>query len=532
MSEKRSQSDAYLAARNHWASKKPKVDDEKKIPQPKAGSSNDPIEIGDDSEEEPTGKPVPLKSAVRLLQDRSHELHDGTASAEANKEALTLLDLIGMPDLSKTYQFNFAVDLDVFLTHLHRDAVRRRAKIVFVTGSDVVQNSDDAEFVKKAFDIEEVKANLPYRFGSHHSKMMVNFFQDNTVEFVIMTCNFNKIDFAGLTQMCWRSGRLSRKKDTSNSTVLGDRFLQDMTQYLRSYNKVTISQLIDDIKLYDYLNIDIEILLSSPGIYNLNQGPQQGYGKFLQLLKRNDLLLGDSDANHNVLAQVSSIASSFKVQKGQHASVFTHLICPLMFSKTNRFSSIGPSENSARNHQTQYNYTPNIVYPTLDEVADSNLGYMSGVAIHFNNTNARLNANYLQNIKPYLCKWNSSSKNSKTGRENVMPHTKIYACDNADNWSSLRWALVGSHNLSKQAWGEPLANNEYRICSYELSIFVHQKENRKLIPVYASDSLQNDTHNIPIRLPFTLPPRRYLAQDRPWSASTASSRRDRFGNTN
>ncbi|KAK7684869.1 hypothetical protein QCA50_012118 [Cerrena zonata] len=495
MSEKRSQSDAHLAARNHWASKKPKVDDEKKIPQPKAGSSNDPIEIGDDSEEEAHWEAGSIEVSCRLLQDRSHELHGGTASAEANKEALALLDLIGMPDLSKTYQFNFAVDLDVFLTHLHRDAVRRRAKIVFVTGSDVVQNSDDAEFVKKAFDIEEVKANLPFRFGSHHSKMM-------------------------------------QKKDTSSSTILGDRFLQDMTEYLRSYNKVTISQLIDDIKLYDYLSIDIEILLSSPGIYNLSQGPQQGYGKFLQLLKRNDLLLGDSDANHNVLAQVSSIASSFKVQKGQHASVFTHLICPLMFSKTNRFSSLGPSENSARNHQTQYNYTPNIVYPTLDEVADSNLGYMSGVAIHFNNNNARLNANYLQNIKPYLCKWNSSSKNSKTGRENVMPHTKIYACDNADNWSSLRWALVGSHNLSKQAWGEPLANNEYRICSYELSIFVHQKENRKLIPVYASDSLQNDTHNIPIRLPFTLPPRRYLAQDRPWSASTASSRRDRFGNTN
>lgn len=177
---------------------------------------------------------------------------------------------------------------------------------------------------------------------------------------------------------------------------------------------------------------------------------------------------------------------------------------------------VPPGRQGSLGHQKFHNYTPHIIYPTRSEVTSNRLGPAAGLAIHFNHTRNKTAASqYHQNIKPYLCKWNPG--NDVTGRETTPPHVKLYMSDNGDNWRSLKWVFLGSHNLSKQAWGGGKGFGgwydieEYEVSSWELGVLVTREGG--LHPVYKSDfSLEPG----PVRLPFELPPTKY-GDEEPWS---------------
>lgn len=490
-------SHAALAAAAHWA-KRSKGNGETK-------GNGESIEAAIVVEDEPVETELSEKDTsnpshgVWLLYNPSVE------DTRANEGTVKIEDLVGSADLQETFQFNFNVEVDFFLQYLHPDA--RTRPVTFVTGSQILNNPPA--------NIKEVVADLPRRFASHHSKMMVNFYPD-LVEVVIMTCNLTPLDFAGLTQMCWRSGRLNKGKTSG----YGSRMHRSLRQYLMRYHKTAISRLAQRLDEYDFSSVSVELLASVPSRNTPGSDEVYGYARLHQLLGRNDLHLGvdDADSTHNVVAQVTSIASPYVHKNQLPASVFSHLLCPTMFSSV---SNLAPGGQSFRQHQVKYNYKPHLVFPTLDDVTSSTFGLALGSAVHFKYTGlAPAQSQYQQNIQPYLYRWNLGP----TGREAVTPHTKIYACDNADNWRTLRWVLVGSHNLSKQAWGGRLVGGKYDVDSYELSVFVRGP----LTPRFGPTTNPNE-----IRLPFRLPPTRYVDSDTPWSLDAAeqSGAVDRWGNT-
>lgn len=453
------------------------------------------------------------RSRIRLLCD----LSEVNGNDEKNVDAVSLGNLIGTHDLMETYQFNFSVQLPLFLSFLHKDFVKDYRKIVFITGGSIFESPQERNHVRGKFNVSEAVAPLPNRFASHHTKMMVNFFENGDAEIVIMTCNLTLLDICGLTQALWRSGRL--KKGTT-STTSGKRFRFDLLRYLSRYGLSVTKNLMTPLEKIDFSSVDVELVASAPGVYDvessLDSSEAYGYAKLRQVLKRNGLLIYDTEKKHNILSQVTSIAYPYTSQKGNTSSVFSHLLCPLMFKNWQR--DLSPGALSFENHQQAFNYVPHIVFPTKKDIGGSSLGYLSGAAVHFKYENSVVHkAQYQQNVKKYLCKWSTSG--NITGREHLTPHVKYYACDNGDNWQLLRWVLVGSHNLSKQAWGYPKPKTEGRkmeVSSYELGVLILQGKG-KLVPCYKADTLESGGVQ-PVRFPFVVPPVPYEKDDLPWSA--------------
>lgn len=493
------------------------------------------VEVLSDSDEEPENL-QPRKtesngprSEIRLLANKTHDLSQRIESKDLNTDTIVLEELIGLPDLTETVQFNFSVDLELFVNFLHPRFIKERRPITFITGGLLLAPIPKDHALRTKFNIKEFVAPLPNRFATHHSKFMVNSFADGTVEIVISTFNITLIDFGGLTQACWRSGRLHLGKTKGKS---GKRFKKDFTRYLRQYKNDKAEELAEKLLAYNFSHIDVELVVSVPGRFkhtDIPKGEVYGYGKLRQVLERNDLLLEEEESSrHNILAQVTSLAYPYKTQKGKTASVFTHLLCPLFFKGWE--GSLEPGAHSAENHREEHNYSPQIIFPTVGEIAKSNYGYASGLAIHFKYTETSIHkAQYEENIKPFLHRWGNSE--DVTGRELLTPHVKYYACDNGDDWKSLKWALIGSHNLSKQAWGYPISHRpgEYEVGSYEMSILIPRKE-KPLVPTYKRDTLE-DSHVQPVRFPFMVPPTKYHKHDQPWSATlNCGTRKDIWGN--
>lgn len=471
------------------------------------------------------------KSAIRLFYLPSSDLHDDMlhSSIEDNKDTVTFNELVGTKDLEETFQFNFSIDVPLFVSYLHPEFVRQKRKITLITGSQQL-NSFDAESKKMlaVFNLHEVVADVTDRFGSHHTKMMINFFEDQTCEVVIMTCNITKLDIGGLSQMCWRSGRLP--KGTTNANCMGTLFQRDLNNYLLRYKKQTTNRLAKKMSQFDFSTVNVELVASTPGYFDLNdvcnKSEVYGYGKLQQVLKRNGLLIQDTSQHHSILAQVSSIAYPLVSERFNTSSIFTHLLCPLVFNSN--FKVLPPGKESAYKHQESHKYTPSIIFPTAGEISRANVGFGAGLSIHFNYTRSHAHINqYKQNIQPYLKKW--GSKEDLAGRNDIPPHVKLYACDDGNGWKTLKWVLLCSHNLSKQAWGAPISKDgkKYKVASYELGILVPGTS--ELSPCYKRDSSPNLEN--PIRLPFALPPEPYGVSEQPWSPQlNFGSLEDRFGN--
>lgn len=443
-------------------------------------------------------------SPLRLLTNPSIPNTDHYSNTDTFKLSL----LIHAEDLQETFQFNFLVDLDLFLLLLHPSFVVNKRPITFITGNKLLDPLlPDTDVIRSQYNIREVVADT-MRFGSHHTKMMVNFYTDNTVEVVVMTCNITTVDIASLSQMLWTSGRLPKGPGSRDL-----RFRQDLKQYLRSYKSPVLVALANRLDDFDFLSVEVELVASVPGIYSVHSA-SYGYVKLNEILRRNSLIVSDTSKHYSITSQVSSLAYPYRSAKGRMSSILTHLIFPLVFGS----SELDPGADSCKQHQTEHNYSANIVYPTVKEVAGGFSGFSLGQALHFNYTKSpKHEHSYHQCIKPYLCRW-APSVSLKTGRERLPPHTKLLVCDNGDNYQSLRFVVMGSHNSSKQAWGAPKGPGKYEISSYELSILVKPPKNGALVPVYGSDrSSRTEAGIVPIRLPFALPPTRYSNSDKPWS---------------
>ncbi|KAK6455187.1 putative tyrosyl-DNA phosphodiesterase [Scheffersomyces xylosifermentans] len=545
MSAPRKRSEAFLRASQHWANSKKLRPNPEQTEKASIKENEPDVEILSSDEEnapikESEGK-IRRCSPIRLLHNPSYEDEE---EQKVNRDTIMLSNLIGTKDLHETFQFNFSVDLPMFLNYFHPEFSRQKKKITFITGSTLLDPQlPETELIKKNFNISELTADIPKRFGTHHTKMMVNFFDDDTLEIVIMTFNLRKIDFVGLTQALWRSGRLPRQKPDSKKMVMGARFKRDLKNYIKKYNKQALIDLAERIELFDFSSVKVELMASAPGKYDLSNLDDEteiyGYGKLYQILKRNNSLVDNSKAEklYNFLAQVTSISYPIKVEKYNTASIFTHLLAPLVFCPNkDEFKILSPGSTSTKKHQQDNYYFPQLVYPTVKEVAGSNVGFGAGQAVHLKYASTIAHKNqYKQNIEPYLRKWNSSKEPLETGRESVVPHCKYFACDNGDNWSTIKWILMGSHNLSKQAWGAPapkdLSSSVYEVSSYELGVVVIPEKGLRMVPSYGTDFIEEE-NTLPIRLPFKLPSSKYSEGDRPWSSwMSYGDLEDRFGET-
>ena len=171
-----------------------------------------------------------------------------------------------------------------------------------------------------------------------------------------------------------------------------------------------------------------------------------------------------------------------------------------------------------------------LVWPTGEDIGSSVEGYVGGGSV----------PGYLKNLekpflKPLFCKWSSSTSKNPIFKSQNVPHIKTYYQLNDDD--SFAWFLVGSHNLSKPAWGQEI-NGQYgmtfKVCAWELGVFLcpelysnQNEESFRMVPV--DGTRKERPGDIFIPLPYHYHPQHYGKFDELWSWEKRYAKPDRFG---
>lgn len=477
-------------------------------------------------------------SRIRLISNPSYCDEFGVYG---DKDTVSLSDMVGSKDLVQTYQFNMLIDFD----YLSRFVTSNDCSFTLVTKYDDDHvHVKDRSWENNSIRIVDVSAKLP-KYGTHHTKMMVNFYRDKTCRIILHTMNLTEADHKIQTQMCWMSPQLTMHTDVNdwfdfnqpNISLVNDTglaFKRDFIAYLLTYENSDINKLIDQVAKYDFNPIDVVFVASSPGHYLFSEWnqlikptskPMFGYGRLWQVVH----ILKLQSLMGKFIGQVSTIAGPCDNWK---RNVFVHVLTSCV-EKGYPISKKADYEYVANKNHVQ----PIIIWPTVTEILKSYGAPLSGVALHLTSRGKwPAFERQFQEIKKYFYRWSSSNDPtlSSSGRSNLAPHVKTYTVTE-DNFKTLKWFLMTSANISHQAWGKPKGYKtiEYDICSFEAGILVAPQllkvssnvdnKNQVLVPTYGKDSVENEQSlsnnicKIGLRLPYDTPLEKYTATDIAWS---------------
>jgi tyrosyl-DNA phosphodiesterase 1 len=464
-----------------------------------------------------------------------------------NADVVTLSSLIGSPDLSEAWLFDYLFDVDFIMAALE-PSIRDNVRLKIVHGSWQAESPQLAaldEAMLRHSNLEVVCAHMPERFGTHHSKMMVLFFGTGMARVVIHTANMIPKDWANMTQGAWLSPLLPPLDPGAADGVSagapppigsGLRFKVDLLHYLGQYNqgRARTVPLIAKLRGHDFSAVRAAFLASAPSSHFSDarlRHTQFGWPGLAQILLS---LPGATDMgevlSEELVVQVSSVATVWE-------KWLTHF--QNVLSTNGRGGGGGAMAAMLSSGKTPRH---RIVFPTEDEVRTSLDGYASGGSIHLKGA-SKMQQKQLDRLGPLWRRWSGGGDenppNQTCGRGDAMrglaaPHIKTFARlatvkqDNGMEAVRVRWALLTSANLSTQAWGTMQdANGKVKVCSYEVGVLVWPELFAEegggaveMVPVFGRDSFRGgqggEKKLVPLRLPYGLPLEEYRKGDRPW----------------
>ncbi|GFH47147.1 hypothetical protein CTEN210_03622 [Chaetoceros tenuissimus] len=353
-----------------------------------------------------------------------------------------------------------------------------------------------------------------FPFGCHHTKMFIVGYEDK-LRVIVHTANLRHGDFYQKAQGAYIQDFSLKVLTGENQTSKND-FEETLIMYMKSYGYNREhnwtgngeASLVEELERYDYSSAKVVLIPSVPGYYRTpDKSSHQGYLKVKATIEKHASTTNTSCGQ--IICQFSSIgALSLKWMKDFLSSL---------------------SVTRGRRISDDLQGVVKLVYPTVDEIKDSIEGYIGGCSVP--GTKKNLSKPFLKNL---FCKWSSRDKSNIHKGKNV-PHIKTFYQLSADS-TSMEWFMLGSHNLSKAAWGERI-NNHYgeslRINSWELSVFVAPSllDGASLIP--CNNKMGNNGDNIPmihnIPLPYNIDPKRYGENDEPWAVDVQYQVEDNYG---
>mmetsp|Transcript_23534 Transcript_23534/g.35743 ORF Transcript_23534/g.35743 Transcript_23534/m.35743 type:complete len:466 (+) Transcript_23534:166-1563(+) len=368
-----------------------------------------------------------------------------------------------------------------------------------------------------------------HRYGSHHTKMFLIGFKDR-LRVIIHTANLLAVDIHKKTQGAYIQDfpfKSEEEKAGSSSLKNSCCFEDTLISYMESYGynrthdwsnsssheqeKITLQH---QLSRYDYAKAKVVLIPSIPGYYNVpDKCMSQGYLKLKSAIAQNATAkIGPSG---KLVCQFSSIGSLSEKWLREFSS-------SLMIPDAKCSSTDGKSKEKLED-------LLQLVYPTAEEIRLSIEGYLGGNSVPGKKKNVEKSF-----LKPLYCKWSSSDKGSVRNpihkKENV-PHIKSYYQLTNDG-SAMEWFVMGSHNLSKAAWGE-IINGRYGKClkvqSWELSVLATQNlAGGRLVP-FKQNNHHGRNGDVIIPLPYSLHPERYSSIDEPWAVDLSYKEKDKFG---
>ncbi|KAL3895067.1 MAG: hypothetical protein SGCHY_004917 [Lobulomycetales sp.] len=445
----------------------------------------------------PCPAPAMVDSGLRLSAIRD-------LGPDANHGCVTLAQILSMDaDLVQMFQFNYLLDLDWFLSQMP-PALRANCKTSFVTG--------DARFMQQTrpANVSFILAPLPIPFGTHHTKMMILFYQTGAARLVVHTANLIEADWRNKTQACWISPLLSAKPSGSPHDAC--QFEQDLFRYLKSYHEPKFDRLLSRLARLDFSQCRAILICSTPGYFPKSDIPFWGHPKLRSELEKIPLACPE-DEPQDVVMQFSSIGSL-----GQS---------PESWLTSELMDSFRACATPARAPILK------LIYPTVSNVQHNLDGWSGGGSLPFSQKTWEKQ----MWMKPLMHQWNAT----QSKRNGAVPHVKTY-CRISQTSETLSWLLVTSSNLSKAAWGVlQKGGSQLMVRSYELGILIHpglfrlSRDQRVVMCTRTPDVLVHlpemkrvdemmlmldpsrcATLVLPIWLPFDYPLTRYQAADEPF----------------
>ncbi|KAM7187857.1 Tyrosyl-DNA phosphodiesterase I [Rhypophila sp. PSN 637] len=504
---------------------------------------------------------------------------------EYNIDTVSLHDLLSDPLISELWEFNYLHDIDFLISHFDPDVrhlIKVHVVHGFWKKEDANRLALQ-EQASRYENVTLHAAFMPEMFGTHHSKMMILLRRDDTAQVVIHTANMIARDWGGMTQAMWRSPMLPLLKSTPGNNGQeklemgsGERFKVDFLSYLLSYEKrrPTCRGIIEELRKYDFSAVRGALIGSVPGRHGIHghDGNETlwGWAAMKQALKAVPIRAGTGKGKAEIAIQISSIATLGPTDNWLRGTLFE------AFSAGKVVQSQLGSDVAKRAGSKMMGWGGNqqgttskpdfkVIFPTADEIRNSLDGYNSGGSIHTKISSAQQKKQLLY-LKPMFHHWGneppslSKSKDksddktqAKTeagaetakgimnaGRNRAAPHIKTYirySNLNINNTSSdttnpdIEWALLTSANLSKQAWGEaPLStgSGEMRIASYELGVLVWPElfaEGAVMRGTFLTDTPSSTSEEaaavVGLRMPYSLPLRKYGKEEIPWVAAAS-----------
>ena len=308
----------------------------------------------------------------------------------------TIRAMFPSSNIDHLYVFNYMVDV------LFMDRLLKSFKIA---NTHIIAQKVD--FVS---GYTYIKPNLPFAYGTHHTKMFICFCA-NSCHVVIHTANIIPRDWKFKTQGYHVfKGTLGSK--SSN-------FKTDLIDYIDGYRNLNeLSQLLS---LFEF-DSNLSLVPSIPGKFI-----DKRYG----LNRIKDLMC--THRFDTLIVQVSSIPKmGFTFQKSPIFALMQAFNCA----------------------------TVKLIYPSKDAICDSYEGIDAGNSFPHAPQNYQIHKNWLM---PCLHHW----KTKDPILNQCMPHIKTFAVE-IDG--IIEYTLQSSHNISNAAWGSINKQGELFIKSYELGV--------------------------------------------------------------
>ncbi|KAK3820241.1 MAG: tyrosyl-DNA phosphodiesterase I [Benniella sp.] len=504
----------------------------------KRSASVEVIEIDGDF----TGKKHRASAPLRYIDPSIHFTTAQRAPAAHNVDCVTLESLVGDPDLEIIVQINYMIEIDFFMEKVH-ESIRDVLRIIVYHGLRTMEQHQDLEAIARAKYPNVTVYHVPVPgFGTHHTKAMLLFYRDNTMQVVVHTANIIERDWRNKTQAVFTTGRLKKKDQPSENPTCA--FEHDLLEYLQNYNNHLV--MTSRVSQYDFTGIRGVLIGSVPGRFSGSDKNKWGHMRLRSVLKQQVEIPKEYKQGSKIICQMSSIGSLGKDAEDWLRGEFE--------------SSLNAHRNS--NYLASSKADLCVVYPTAENVRTSYDGWAMGWSLPFRSTSYNKQAHYLD---PLLHSW----KAIKSGRERAMPHIKTFTrVTSKAEGDYLSWFLLTSANLSKPAWGETHRDGAFSIQSYELGVLLFPElfenigETGENFQVYmmnttlmnpypepqsfisalsneresasndSDDHLEGNIGVVRIRLPYDLPLQKYdLEVDHVWLADKFFPGVDDFGKT-
>ncbi|KAF9153538.1 hypothetical protein BG015_003174 [Linnemannia schmuckeri] len=364
------------------------------------------------------------------------------APSSLNVGCVTLKSLIGDPDLELMVQINFMIDVPYVMSHVN-ESIRDGLKTIVYHGLRLSTTEVMALNATIATRYPRVSMHsVPVAgMGTHHTKAMILFYRDGTMQLVIHTANMIERDWRNKTQGVFRTGRLYKKPGNTGLSTCA--FERDLLEYLDRYFEH--EQVTSRVRQYDFSKIKAVLIASAPGKYKGPDRNRWGHFKLRAALRQQVEVPRGLIPGSKI---ISSIGSLGKVSQDWLRGEFE------------------ASLNSYRNSKNFSLADLCVVYPTAENVRTSFEGWSMGGSLPFKSTAYEKQAHYLN---PILHSW----RGLKSGRERAMPHIKTFTrVTSRTDGDHLAWFLLTSANLSKPAWGEMKDGGVFDVKSYELGVLI------------------------------------------------------------